>query len=320
VVGSVSSNVTVTVGASVDATGAESNTISFVGLKITYPSTLNIGGGSKINAVGDIQYTRTFDTNNYTAELLSVAWSLSANNVSSITSQTSESATVNVTAVSASAVVVTLTCVATFTNSHTVTGTKEITIKEPFAYTAVDLGLPSGKLWANANVGAESVEEAGLYFAWGETEGYADANERNAALGRTDGFSQNAYNAAGASSISANLTLEQDAARQNMLGDWRMPTNAEFQELYNNTDKEWTSINSVNGWKFFNKEDHSKWIFMPAVGSYYGTSRNNYGSNGFYWSATYNSSSNAYYLDFYSSSVSTNLYSRYFGFPVRAVA
>ena len=34
----------------------------------------------------------------------------------------------------------------------------------------VDLGLPSGKLWATCNIGASSSEENGSYFAWAETE------------------------------------------------------------------------------------------------------------------------------------------------------
>lgn len=77
---------------------------------------------------------------------------------------------------------------------------------------SVDLGLPSGKLWADRNLGADNPEDTGLYYAWGETTGYADASARNTALGRTDGFSQNAYNAGNADSITANLSTSNDAA------------------------------------------------------------------------------------------------------------
>ena len=214
-VGTVSSNVSVNISASVDATGAGSNTVNFTGVKITYPSTLSIGGNSKLTETGDSQYTKLFDSN-YTSDLLSVVWSLSANNACAITAQDNNTATLSVSAVTASAVVVTLTCVATFTNNHTVTGTKEITIKEPFVYQAIDLGLPSGKLWANANVGADSIEEDGDYFAWGDIVGHASGDGYN--------FSQANYNASSAASISAKLTLAQDAANQNMGGDWFMPT------------------------------------------------------------------------------------------------
>lgn len=95
--------------------------------------------------------------------------------------------------------------------------------------TFVDLGLPSGLLWATCNVGASSPEQAGLYFAWGETTGYtAEQVARGERL-----FFQGTY---GARYIEDNLTLEQDAAHVNLGGDWRMPTKAEFQELIDNCD------------------------------------------------------------------------------------
>ena len=184
---------------------------------------------------------------------------------------------------------------------------------------AVDLGLPSGKLWSDRNIGAMSETEAGLYFAWGETEGYKDANARNAALGRSDGFSSDAYNAGDADSISANLTSDNDAAVKNYGGNWRMPTKAECEELYNNTNHEWTTINGVTGRKFTNKTDSSKYIFIPAVGIYDGTTLYGSGPYGYYWSSTFYSSSYAYLLRFNSSGVYTDDYYRYYGFSVRAI-
>ena len=52
-----------------------------------------------------------------------------------------------------------------------------------FKYELIDLGLPSGTLWMDRNIGASSPEDAGLYFAWGETQGYT-ADE----VGRTRKF------------------------------------------------------------------------------------------------------------------------------------
>jgi len=96
----------------------------------------------------------------------------------------------------------------------------------------VDLGLPSGLLWCRHNVGGESETDAGLYFAWGATTGYADAAARNTALGRSDGFSTDAYTATGGAAITdSTLSLAHDAAQAYMGLDWRMPTKAEFQEL-----------------------------------------------------------------------------------------
>jgi hypothetical protein len=103
----------------------------------------------------------------------------------------------------------------------------------------VDLGLPSGLLWCRHNVGAANPEDVGLYFAWGETTGYADAAARNTALGRSDGFSSAAYTATGGAAITdTTLTLAHDAANQIMGGDWRMPTNNELLELIENTNCE----------------------------------------------------------------------------------
>lgn len=51
----------------------------------------------------------------------------------------------------------------------------ELTVSPPInanGHEYVDLGLPSGTLWANMNVGANSETDNGLYFAWGETTGY----------------------------------------------------------------------------------------------------------------------------------------------------
>lgn len=103
-------------------------------------------------------------------------------------------------------------------------------------YEYVDLGLPSGLKWATCNVGASSPEEYGLYFAWGETTGYTAAQVK--AGERV--FSSMVYKAGSAASISTDLTLEQDAARTNLGGNWRMPTRAEIKELINNCDTIWT--------------------------------------------------------------------------------
>ena len=161
-------------------------------------------------------------------------------------------------------------------------------------YEAVDLGLPSGTLWADRNLGASSETEAGLYFAWGETTGYVDGNARNTALGLTGGFDATAYTATGASSISSDLTLAQDAAYTNMGGLWRMPTELELLELVNTsyTDTEWTTINGVKGKKFMKKSDHSVYVFFPADSCWSGMSHDTRMLNGRYWVNKYNRGSN----------------------------
>lgn len=98
-----------------------------------------------------------------------------------------------------------------------------------------------------------------------------------------------------------------------------MPTKAEMEELYNNTDHKWTTINGVTGRKFTNKNDSSKYIFMPAVGFCNGTTLYDSGAYGYYWSSTYYSSSDAYRLSFSSSNAYTSNNCRYNGMSVRPI-
>ena len=176
---------------------------------------------------------------------------------------------------------------------------------------AIDLGLPSGLKWAQANLGANEETDPGLYFAWGETEGH----EKDSGYA----FSDDNYTAKGLDAISTNLTLAQDAANVRLGGDWRMPTKTELEELYNNTNVTWTTINGVAGRKFANKTDASKYIFMPAAGLYNGSSLRIWGSGGYYWSSTFRDSSDAYGFNFKSSTQGTDYGSRYYGYSVRAV-
>lgn len=104
----------------------------------------------------------------------------------------------------------------------------------------VDLGLPSGTLWAKMNVGASSETDAGLYFAWGETTGYTAAqvgtdknfSRSDYALTEDSGSTMSKYNA---SDNKTHLELTDDAAAANMGGDWHMPNRAQCIELFKET-------------------------------------------------------------------------------------
>ena len=99
-----------------------------------------------------------------------------------------------------------------------------------------------------------------------------------------------------------------------------MPTKTEFEELYNNTNVTWTTINGVAGCKFANKTDASKYIFMPAAGCYYDYSSSPLNSSyGYYWSSSFYNSSKAYYFNFGSSYQGTGNELRYNGYSVRGV-
>ncbi|MBR6375370.1 MAG: hypothetical protein IKR91_03965 [Alloprevotella sp.] len=194
----------------------------------------------------------------------------------------------------------------------------------------VDLGLPSGTLWADRNVGAEAPEEYGDYFAWGETEPKSDYSWSTYKYGKdedelTKYCSKSSYGKDGYTDSYTELLPEDDAASVNWGGNWRMPSFEQIKELYNNTDNTWVDDfegTGVSGRKFTNKKDSSKFIFLPAAGKRNGTSLDMAGSSGYYWSRTLNTGSpyEARSVNFGSGSV--NLYdytSRYYGQAVRPV-
>lgn len=173
-----------------------------------------------------------------------------------------------------------------------------IELEEVIMGVAVDLGLPSGLKWATYNVGANSPEEYGDYFAWGETQPKP---------GNTSCVTNNkTFDDLMASCIvdtDGNLTATYDAATANWGGDWHMPTDAEMQELLTQCNWTWTTQNGVNGYKVTSKTN-SNFIFLPAAGKYdwsYGLSSQ--GAYGNYWSSTMISNSNSYscFLEFGSS-------------------
>lgn len=180
----------------------------------------------------------------------------------------------------------------------------------------VDLGLPSGTLWATCNVGANSPEEYGDYFAWGETTTKSSYFESNST---TYGLSTSTLHSRGIIGEDGNLTASYDAATANWGGSWRMPTRDEIKELVNNCTWKWTTYNGVNGRLVTGPNGNS--IFLPAAGYRNGSYLYYAGSDGFYWSATPSSNGyNAYYLRFNSGDYDWNDdYDRYYGHAVRPV-
>ncbi len=191
-------------------------------------------------------------------------------------------------------------------------------------YEYVDLGLPSGLKWAKCNIGAEKETDAGLYFAWGETTGYTASQvgtdkhflESDYKHWTNGNFTK--YNASDGKTV---LESADDAASQIMGGDWRMPTQADFQELLSGTTNEWTQVNGVNGRKLTSKTDTSKYIFIPAAGYCRGGSVGGVGSRGDVWSSSLDTSGpgNAWSLDFSSGNCNMSNCSRCYGQAVRGV-
>ncbi len=217
----------------------------------------------------------------------------------------------------------------------------------------VDLGLPSGMLWATCNIGAESPEDYGLYFAWGETVGYAKDESRTFAWANykwmtpgqsgwqyvtkyttSDGeksgcwYDGDTYVGTTVDGVTyKNLTEllpEDDAATANWGSGWRMPTRQEQEDLRNSAYCTWTwktnyNGSGVNGYEVKSKSNGNS-IFLPAAGYRAGASFYFMYSNGYYWSSSlYKSSYHGDRLYFDSGYIGWGGYGRYVGKPVRAV-
>jgi len=155
----------------------------------------------------------------------------------------------------------------------------------------VDLGLPSGLLWAKCNLGASSPEEYGDYYAWGETTTKSNYNWSTYKYCTKDAEGELAmltkYNTRSDYGTLDNLTTLQamdDVATQKLGSGARMPTADEWRELINNTTAEWTTLNGVNGRKF--TASNGKSLFLPAAGCRWDGELYSAGDDGDYWSSS----------------------------------
>lgn len=189
-----------------------------------------------------------------------------------------------------------------------------------------------GPYWATTNIGAEKPEDYGYYFWWGDTVGYKRENDKWVASDGsnsnfsftsgntpTDNKSVSTLQSEGWITADGVLAPEHDAAHKHWGGDWRMPTEQEFDGLNSKCDWTWITMNGVNGYIVRGKGDYSsKSIFLPCAGRGGGTSLNSAGSHGDYWSSVpYTGSHYAWDLFFYSSSRYTYGIDRDSGHSVR---
>ena len=192
----------------------------------------------------------------------------------------------------------------------------------------VDLGLPSGTLWATCNIGAENPEDYGDYYAWGETaaketynwttykwmdpavNGWKGCTKYQIADGQTDGvwYAEGNFIGDGKTELEAS----DDVASQTWGGKWQMPTQAMIAELSSQCYWVWTKTyngKSVKGYIVYKaKTDADKGarvtsgsspssdydvatdphLFLPAAGYRYGSGLLLAGSYGYYWSRSLN--------------------------------
>ncbi len=152
----------------------------------------------------------------------------------------------------------------------------------------VDLGRPSGTLWATCNIGASSPEEYGDYFAWGETEPrevYNWGNYKWFTLYDGGYFEVMKYctdSEYGAVDGKTELDPEDDAAYVNWGSSWRMPTQEQIQELISKCSSRWTTQNGVKGRLLSGPNGNT--LFLPAAGYRWGDSLKYPNSEGRYWS------------------------------------
>lgn len=190
----------------------------------------------------------------------------------------------------------------------------------------VDLGLPSGTLWATCNVGADTPEGYGDYFAWGETapKDYYSWETYKWCTGNfntmTKYCTSNDY---GTTDNKTELDPEDDAAYVNWGPSWRMPTTEQQQELRDVCKWTWTQRNGVNGKLVTGPNGNT--IFLPVAGCRFFSSFNSVGADGHYWSRTLGSddgpdfSDIAFFLGFDEETLGWSSGYRYSGFSVRAV-
>lgn len=202
----------------------------------------------------------------------------------------------------------------------------------------VDLGLPSGTLWATTNVGADNPEDYGDYFAWGETEPkktynwksykwmqkrYSDwrgCNKYTVADGQTNVCWYNKKNFIGDNKTE--LDFEDDVAYVNWGEGWCMPSLQQIQELCddNFTTTQWITQEGKTG-RLITSKSNGASIFLPAAGFRFDGTLGYAGSGGYYWSRSLDANNSGYanFLIFLLDIVGYSNDFRYCGRPIRPV-
>lgn len=184
----------------------------------------------------------------------------------------------------------------------------------------VDLGLPSGRLWAKGNIVLNGITYAigqptdyGCGFSWGNIDGHSQGIYN---------FTEASYNNTPGKNLSGDISSSDaahDAALARLGSPAHIPTLSDFEELFEYCNKEFTSVAGVYG-MLFTSIVNGNTLFFPAASYYNGTSLVDPEQTGYYWSSTYFSERYAYCMMFADYvEVADNTESRYVGMPIRAV-
>ncbi|MBR6863385.1 MAG: Ig-like domain-containing protein [Bacteroidales bacterium] len=205
---------------------------------------------------------------------------------------------------------------------------------------AVDLGLPSGLLWATCNLGAANPEESGDYFAWGETEpyymhGYALSDNPVWKEGKDKGYDGQSYKWGDESLLKyctssyygykgytdglSILEPEDDASTALLGSDWRTPSIDEWGLLIKYCDWKRVTYNGMDG--YLVTGPNSNCIFIPAVGRRTGVDLAFYGRDAYYWSSSLDVDIPLFarYLFMYDLNMMVQTWYRNVGLPIRPV-
>lgn len=234
------------------------------------------------------------------------------------------------------------------TSPSTVFSEEAVETIEEITYTRyVDMGLPSGLLWATCNIDASKpggmTENEFTYncsfFSWGNSEPHYPISsvafdyDWGSVNSQEPWYEGQPYGSTSGAALQSDITLSDDAARLICGEPWRMPKTSEMQELFDNVDflnadgtikptgeiNKLITLNNVVGIWIQSKINGNR-LFFACCGYGRGTSLEYQGLYGFYWSASFVSDRRAWMLSINNSGVNPNVYyGRYGGFTIRPV-
>lgn len=298
--------------ANITATAEDGSNISascqIIGLPLA-PSAITISESQMVLSLGD-EYSKTLTASITPIETsaMSMEWSSSNEKVATVDSNG------NVVAHN----VGTANIYAKVTGMPQISASCEVTVD----CACIDLGLPSGTVWASCNLGGKKSIDTGDYYSWGSIspqDTYSWTTYRYGTLKSLSKYNSN--NSYGNVDNMLELDPEDDAAYINWGSDWRMPSIKQMQELLEECDISWITQEGCAGCLLTSRRNSNS-LFLPMAGYYSGTTFQGAGTSGAYWISSLDEEnpSRAFILYFYQNMISTEYVNeRCAGHPIRPV-